>query len=98
MQQVPSAQTYISLVLLEPNAPPQLVLLNTPVHCVQTTPPAPGWSILTPPLSLPQVDLVGVAETVHLLLTNSRRVAVKDEGGWTAEEFSGEQPWYSDLL
>lgn len=90
VQQVPSAQNYISLGLLEPNGPPQLVLLLNTVHSVQTkTRSDSSLSLCTC-----QVDLVGVAETVHLLLTNSRMVAVKDDGGWTAEQFSGDEPWY----
>lgn len=91
VQQVPSAQNYISLGLLEPKAPPQLVLLQiTCPLCADYT----SFTILTPPSCTSQVDLVGVAETVHLLLTNSTMVAVKDDGGWTAEQFSGDEPWY----
>lgn len=91
VQQLPSAQSYINLGLLEPSAPPQLVRSGQapPLSTVHINP--------TPCPCAPQVDLVCVAETVHLLLTGSRMVLMKDAGSWTVEGFSGDEPWYDVL-
>ncbi|KAM4632850.1 mitotic checkpoint serine/threonine-protein kinase BUB1 beta-like [Polymixia lowei] len=48
--------------------------------------------LLEPSASPYQVDLLGVADTVHTVLTQSRMSPVKGDSGWTVEAFSLDKP------
>ncbi|XP_053737891.1 uncharacterized protein LOC128768769 isoform X1 [Synchiropus splendidus] len=86
LQQLPAAQTYISQGFLDPSASPHQVNM-----ICSTASAIPQEALCDGTCSPFQLDQVGVAQTIHLLLTSRPMVPVEDSQGWTARDFKEER-------